>query len=99
AEGSAIGDPLQRGGRGDGAAHGLGARRLGEQGVDGGGDAVRHVVEGLATVARVFDHALLPRPADGWMQTGGRSGRHTEHLGHMLAVMQHLQRAYPGCAW
>ncbi len=52
-----------------------------------------------ATIARVFDEALLPRPADGWMQTGGRSGRHTEHLGHMLAVMQHLQRAYPGCSW
>lgn len=52
-----------------------------------------------ATVTRVFDEALLPRPVDGWMQTGGRSGRHTEHLGHMLAVMQHLQRAYPGCTW
>jgi ring-1,2-phenylacetyl-CoA epoxidase subunit PaaC len=24
---------------------------------------------------------------------------HTEHLGHMLAVMQHLQRAYPGATW
>ncbi|MCS6854591.1 MAG: phenylacetate-CoA oxygenase subunit PaaC [Elioraea sp.] len=52
-----------------------------------------------ATVARVFDEALLPRPADGWMHSGGRTGRHTEHLGHMLAVMQHLQRAYPGCSW
>lgn len=52
-----------------------------------------------ATVSRVFEEALLPRPVEGWMQTGGRSGRHTEHLGHLLAVMQHLPRAYPGAKW
>lgn len=52
-----------------------------------------------ATVARVLDAATLQRPKDGWMQTGGRRGVHTEHLGHMLAVMQHLQRAYPGATW
>lgn len=52
-----------------------------------------------ATVARVLDLATLARPKDGWMQAGGRRGAHTEHLGHMLAVMQHLQRAYPGATW
>lgn len=52
-----------------------------------------------ATVARVLVEATLDRPRDGWMQKGGRSGVHTEHLGHMLAVMQHLQRAYPGATW
>jgi ring-1,2-phenylacetyl-CoA epoxidase subunit PaaC len=52
-----------------------------------------------ATVARVLAEATLDRPKDGWMQTGGRRGVHTEHLGHMLAVMQHLQRAYPGATW
>jgi ring-1,2-phenylacetyl-CoA epoxidase subunit PaaC len=52
-----------------------------------------------ATVARVLAEATLARPADGWMQAGGRRGVHTEHLGHMLAVMQHLQRAYPGATW
>ncbi|WP_376098712.1 1,2-phenylacetyl-CoA epoxidase subunit PaaC [Roseomonas sp. CCTCC AB2023176] len=53
-----------------------------------------------ATIARVFDEAALPLPKPGaWMQRGGRSGAHTEHLGHMLAVMQHLQRAYPGATW
>ena len=41
----------------------------------------------------------LARPEDGWMQSGGRSGRHTEHLGHLLAEMQFLQRTYPGAAW
>jgi ring-1,2-phenylacetyl-CoA epoxidase subunit PaaC len=52
-----------------------------------------------ATVDRVLAEAGLARPADAWMQSGGRSGRHTEHLGHLLAVMQHLQRAYPGATW
>jgi ring-1,2-phenylacetyl-CoA epoxidase subunit PaaC len=33
------------------------------------------------------------------MQRGGRSGRHSEHLGHLLAEMQHLQRSYPGATW
>ncbi|WP_237216133.1 1,2-phenylacetyl-CoA epoxidase subunit PaaC [Falsiroseomonas oryziterrae] len=52
-----------------------------------------------ATVARVLAEATLDRPKDGWMQQGGRRGVHTEPLGHMLAVMQHLQRAYPGATW
>jgi len=52
-----------------------------------------------ATVARVLSAATLRRPEDGRMQAGGRRGIHTEHLGHMLAVMQHLQRAYPGASW
>jgi ring-1,2-phenylacetyl-CoA epoxidase subunit PaaC len=33
------------------------------------------------------------------MQKGGRLGRHTEHLGHLLAEFQHLQRTYPGAQW
>jgi ring-1,2-phenylacetyl-CoA epoxidase subunit PaaC len=33
------------------------------------------------------------------MQRGGRSGRHTEHLGVMLAEMQILQRSFPGAKW
>ena len=43
--------------------------------------------------------ATLQRPEDGWMQSGGRTGRHTEHLGYLLADMQYLQRAYPGATW
>ena len=31
--------------------------------------------------------------------TGGKEGRHSEHLGYLLAEMQFLQRAYPGCEW
>jgi ring-1,2-phenylacetyl-CoA epoxidase subunit PaaC len=51
------------------------------------------------TVGAVLARATLTRPADGWMQSGGRSGRHTEHLGHLLCDMQHLQRTYPGATW
>ena len=50
-------------------------------------------------VDEVLGQATLARPAGGWMQSGGRSGRHTEHLGHLLAEMQFLQRTYPGAAW
>jgi ring-1,2-phenylacetyl-CoA epoxidase subunit PaaC len=52
-----------------------------------------------ATVGSVLARATLEKPAAGWMQTGGRSGRHSEHLGHLLAVMQHLQRSHPGAKW
>lgn len=38
-------------------------------------------------------------PADVYMHTGGKMGRHGEHLGYLLAEMQYLQRAYPGQEW
>jgi ring-1,2-phenylacetyl-CoA epoxidase subunit PaaC len=52
-----------------------------------------------ATIDSVLARATLTRPPDGWMQSGGRAGRHTEHLGHLLADMQYLQRTYPGATW
>ena len=52
-----------------------------------------------ATVDKVLDEATLKRPADGYMQSGGRAGKHSEHLGYILAEMQYLQRAYPGAEW
>ena len=39
------------------------------------------------------------RRDDTYMQQGGKRGVHTEHLGHLLAEMQVLQRAYPGARW
>ena len=51
------------------------------------------------TVAGILGEATLTRPAGTWMQRGGRTGRHSEHLGFMLAEMQHLQRSHPGAAW
>jgi ring-1,2-phenylacetyl-CoA epoxidase subunit PaaC len=53
----------------------------------------------IATIDGLLARATLARPEDGWMQSGGRIGRHTEHLGHLLAEMQFLQRSYPGVAW
>ena len=50
-------------------------------------------------VDEVLGQATLARPPGCWMQSGGRGGRHTEHLGHLLAEMQFLQRTYPGAAW
>lgn len=52
-----------------------------------------------ATIDSVTAQATLVRPKDGWMIGGGRDGRHTEHLGHLLAEMQYLQRTYPGQKW
>jgi len=50
-------------------------------------------------VKEVFDEAGISYPPSVWMQTGGKEGRHTEQLGYVLAEMQFLQRAYPGCEW
>ena len=43
--------------------------------------------------------ATLERPAPHRPVLGGRSGRHSEQLGHLLSDMQFLQRAYPGATW
>jgi ring-1,2-phenylacetyl-CoA epoxidase subunit PaaC len=53
----------------------------------------------LRHVAEVFRAATLTLPSDGWMQQGGKRGRHTEHLGYLLAEMQFLQRTYPDAKW
>jgi ring-1,2-phenylacetyl-CoA epoxidase subunit PaaC len=50
-------------------------------------------------VDRVFAEATLSVPGETFMQQGGKHGAHTEHLGHLLAEMQVLQRAYPGASW
>ena len=62
-------------------------------------------VEGLRAsflehVGEIFAEATLTMPPpDAWMQRGGKQGRHSEHLGYILAEMQFLQRAYPGAEW
>ena len=53
----------------------------------------------LKTVEPVLVEATLTRPADGWAPTGGRQGIHTEHMGYLLAEMQHLRRSHPGATW
>jgi ring-1,2-phenylacetyl-CoA epoxidase subunit PaaC len=53
----------------------------------------------LKTVSEVVDEATLKLPKSDWMQQGGRSGRHSEHLGHLLSELQSMQRTFPGAAW
>jgi ring-1,2-phenylacetyl-CoA epoxidase subunit PaaC len=53
----------------------------------------------LATVSRVVQEATLTLPQSDWMQQGGRSGRHSEHLGHLLSELQSMQRTFPGVTW
>jgi len=50
-------------------------------------------------VKAITEEATLTIPANSWMQQGGKDGRHTEHLGFMLADMQFMQRAYPDMEW
>jgi ring-1,2-phenylacetyl-CoA epoxidase subunit PaaC len=56
-----------------------------------------------SAVQGTFDEATLAVPTDSWMQgtreRGGKQGVHTEHLSHMLAVMQSLPRAHPNAQW
>lgn len=52
-----------------------------------------------AAIAAVLDEAKLEVPADQRPILGGRRGHHSEHLGHLLAVMQFLPRTYPDAAW
>ena len=47
----------------------------------------------------VFEAATIQIPTENWMQKGGKEGKHTEHLGFLLAEMQFLQRAYPNSEW
>jgi ring-1,2-phenylacetyl-CoA epoxidase subunit PaaC len=54
----------------------------------------------LEHVSAIFAEPRWPcrRPTPGCSK-GGKSGRHSEHLGYILAEMQFLQRAYPGAEW
>src|SRR6266849_1042064 len=51
------------------------------------------------TVSDVVTEATLVLPKSDWMQQGGRSGRHSEHLGHLLSELQSMQRTFPGATW
>ncbi len=50
-------------------------------------------------VTEVLTEATLTVPTDGWMQMGSKTGTHTEHFGFLLAELQYMQRAMPGCEW
>ena len=52
-----------------------------------------------ASVDAALEEATLARPTDPFQATGGRTGMHSEYLGHLLAEMQWMQRTYPGATW
>ena len=52
-----------------------------------------------ATVKAVLAKATLTMPDGAGHQQGGKRGLHTEHLSHLLAPMQVLQRTHPGAVW
>ena len=52
-----------------------------------------------AHVSGIVAQATLTLPEDGWMQGGGKSGRHTESLGYLLAEMQSVARSIPAERW
>jgi ring-1,2-phenylacetyl-CoA epoxidase subunit PaaC len=59
--------------------------------------AIRDAV--LTDVRRVVTEATLELPDVSPALGGGRAGLHTEHLGYLLAEMQHLHRSHPGATW
>jgi len=52
-----------------------------------------------AVLTETFKEATLTLPNFPRPVTGGRKGHHSEHLGHLLAEMQFLPRAYPDAVW
>ena len=52
-----------------------------------------------SAISGVLTEATLDAPADQRPILGGRRGHHSEHLGHVLAPMQYLQRTYPDATW
>jgi ring-1,2-phenylacetyl-CoA epoxidase subunit PaaC len=53
----------------------------------------------MEEISQTLAAATLEVPASAFFQTGGLHGRHTEHMGYLLAEMQYLQRAYPNSEW
>src|SRR5258706_9255412 len=62
-------------------------------------DPVTQRPQWLKTVSDIVSEATLVLPRSDWMQQGGRSGRHSEHLGHLLSELQSMQRTVPGVTW
>ncbi len=52
-----------------------------------------------AHLAHVLTEATVPEPTAVFAQLGGKSGRHSEHLGYLLTELQYMQRTYPGLTW
>lgn len=72
-------------------------QRLAEAGIMPAPESLRAAWD--ETVNHVLAEATLTRPEGTFAHKGGKQGRHTEHMGHLLAPMQWLQRAYPDAGW
>lgn len=72
-------------------------KSLEESGVGANMDALKSSWN--KSVTSVLTEATLKIPENNWEMTGGRHGKHSEHLGYLLAEMQYMQRAYPGMEW
>jgi ring-1,2-phenylacetyl-CoA epoxidase subunit PaaC len=56
--------------------------------------------EWITGIHEILTEATIIPPSDqAWMQKGGKEGVHSEHLGFILAEIQHMQRTYPGMEW
>lgn len=55
--------------------------------------------EWMKNVSEILEEATLTIPSNNWKQEGGRIGKHTEHLGFLLAEMQYMQRTFPNMKW
>ena len=55
--------------------------------------------EWMKNVSEILEEATLTIPSNNWKQEGGRIGKHTEHLGFLLAAMQYMQRTFPNMKW
>ena len=56
-------------------------------------------IEFRSAIDAVLSEANLATPAEQRPILGGRRGHHSEHLGHLLALMQFLPRTYPDATW
>ena len=71
-------------------------REMASSGIGADVEAIKPKWE--AIVMDVLRRATLSVPNDPPAMTGGRRGRHTEYLGHMLADMQSVARSFPSSA-
>ncbi len=64
-----------------------------------GVDVSKIKAEWMNKVKEVFSEATLTVPVIDLMKPGGKEGKHTEHLSHILTELQYMQRTYPGSDW
>ena len=72
-------------------------RAMKDEGIGADLDAIKPKWDSVVT--DVLNRATLAIPSEPPAMTGGRRGRHTEHLGHMLSEMQIVARSHPGAEW